>query len=168
RVLEALERVGRFEPRVDRLESRAPVGGLRHAGIGPDLRLVHGIAGAEETDDLPHVVAPAEVIADVEAGELAGRGAPGDDLVLPLTEGPSLDDLDRLPDGEGGGLHAAQRDVRVRAGRPLRDVDDDEELRRWRARGARRGRGRARPSDRGGARTAGRARPPWPTPGRGA
>src|SRR2546427_5943933 len=51
---------------------------LRHAGIGPDLRLVHGIAGAEETDDLPHVVAPAEVVADLEAGELAGRGAPGE------------------------------------------------------------------------------------------
>src|SRR5207244_10575024 len=94
--LEALERLGGLEPCVDRLEARAPVGGLRHAGIGPDLRLVHGIAGGEETDDLPLGVAPAEVVADLEAGELAGRGATGDDLVLPLAERPSLDDRDRL------------------------------------------------------------------------
>src|SRR5204863_491291 len=116
------------EAGVDGLESGAPVGGLKHVDVAPDLRLAEAAAVGENAHHRPRALAPAQPVADLEAGELLGRSLAHDHFVLAGLEAPAFNEAEVAAHREAGGLHAAQRHVGVGPGGALGHVDDDEQL----------------------------------------
>src|SRR5690606_6955771 len=70
----------------------AAVGGGDHVRVAPDLR-IHRVAGMEHAGHRPRLAAQADLLADLEPGELALRAGADHDLALAGAETPALDDL---------------------------------------------------------------------------
>ena len=66
---------------------------------------------------------------DFQACDLPGGAHPDDDFILSPFKHAPVHDLQPVAHFERRGLHAAQRDIHIGAGRAFREIDDDKQLR---------------------------------------